>query len=50
MLVDPAWWNAVWNTFRFAIISVTIETVLGLIVALVLNAEFRAAAWSAPQS
>jgi trehalose/maltose transport system permease protein len=40
-LVDPAWWNAVYNTFRFAIISVGIETVLGLLVALVLNAEFR---------
>ncbi len=39
-LVDPAWWNAVWNTFRFAIISVSVETVLGLMVALVLNAEF----------
>ncbi|HBU15986.1 MAG TPA: sugar ABC transporter permease, partial [Gemmobacter sp.] len=40
-LVDPAWWNAVWNTLRFAFVSVTLETVLGLIVALVLNAEFR---------
>ena len=40
-LVDPAWWNAVWNTVRFAAISVTLETVLGLLVALVLNAEFR---------
>ncbi len=40
-LVDPAWWNAVWNTVRFAITSVLIETVLGLIVALVLNAEFK---------
>jgi trehalose/maltose transport system permease protein len=40
-LVDPAWWNAVYNTFRFAIISVSIETVLGLMVALVLNAEFK---------
>jgi trehalose/maltose transport system permease protein len=40
-LVDPAWWNAVWNTFRFAFLSVSIETVLGLLVALVLNAEFR---------
>jgi len=40
-LVDPAWWNAVWNTVRFAFISVTLETVLGLIVALVLNAEFK---------
>jgi len=40
-LVDPAWWNAVWNTVRFSLISVGFETVLGLIVALVLNAEFR---------
>nr|WP_316651393.1 sugar ABC transporter permease [uncultured Gellertiella sp.] len=40
-LVDPAWWNAVWNTVRFAFVSVTLETVLGLLVALVLNAEFR---------
>ncbi|MFN4192298.1 MAG: carbohydrate ABC transporter permease [Tabrizicola sp.] len=40
-LVDPAWWNAVWNTVRFAFVSVFFETILGLIVALVLNAEFR---------
>ena len=40
-LVDPAWWNAVWNTVRFAFVSVAFETVLGLLVALVLNAEFR---------
>lgn len=41
LLVDPAWWNAVGNTLRFAIISVTLETVIGMIVALVLNAEFK---------
>jgi trehalose/maltose transport system permease protein len=40
-LVDPIWWNAFWNTVRFAFLSVSIETVLGLMVALVLNAEFR---------
>lgn len=40
-LVDPAWWNAVWNTVRFAVVSVFFETVLGLLVALVLNAEFK---------
>jgi trehalose/maltose transport system permease protein len=40
-LVDPAWWNAVWNTVRFAFVSVFFETILGLIVALVLNAEFK---------
>lgn len=39
-LVDPAWWNAVWNTVRFAAVSVAFETILGLLVALVLNAHF----------
>ncbi|HEV7346110.1 MAG TPA: sugar ABC transporter permease [Devosia sp.] len=41
LLVDPAWWNAVWNTVQFAFWSVLWETVLGMIVALVLNAEFK---------
>jgi trehalose/maltose transport system permease protein len=41
LLVDPIWWRAVWNTVRFTLISVTCETILGMIVALVLNAEFR---------
>jgi trehalose/maltose transport system permease protein len=41
LLVDPVWWRAVWNTFRFTFISVTLETALGVVVALVLNAEFR---------
>jgi trehalose/maltose transport system permease protein len=41
LLVDPDWWNAVWNTVRFAFWSVLWETVLGMIVALVLNAEFK---------
>ena len=40
-LVDPVWWNAFWNTVRFSIVSVTLETILGLMVALVLNAEFK---------
>ncbi|WDR04135.1 sugar ABC transporter permease [Devosia algicola] len=41
LLVDPVWWNAVWNTLRFAVVSVFFEAVLGMIVALVLNAEFK---------
>ncbi|TIV91754.1 MAG: sugar ABC transporter permease, partial [Mesorhizobium sp.] len=41
LLVDPVWWRAVWNTVRFAIISVACETALGMIVALALNAEFK---------
>jgi len=40
-LVDPDWWNAVWNTVKFSVVSVIFETVLGLMVALVLNAEFK---------
>ncbi|MDB6180572.1 carbohydrate ABC transporter permease [Paracoccus fistulariae] len=40
-LVDPDWWNAVWNTVRFSFVSVAFETVFGLIVALVMNAEFK---------
>ena len=40
LLSDPDWWRAVWNTLRFAVISVSIETVLGLIVALALNVQF----------
>lgn len=41
VLVDKDWWNAVWNTVRFSIVSVALETILGLLVALVLNAEFK---------
>ncbi len=41
LLADPAWWGAVWNTLKFTVVSVSVETVLGLIVALVLNAEFK---------
>lgn len=41
LLADPDWWNAVWNTVWFTVVSVSIETALGLIVALVLNAEFK---------
>lgn len=41
VLVDPGWWRAVWNTVRFTVIAVTLETVFGMIVALALNAEFR---------
>lgn len=41
LLADPAWWNAVWNTLKFSVISVSLETIFGLVVALVLNANFR---------
>jgi len=41
LLTNPEWWNAVWNTFVFAAISVTIETILGLGIALALDTHFR---------
>jgi trehalose/maltose transport system permease protein len=40
LLADPDWWRAVWNTVWFAGVSVSIETVLGTVVALILNAAF----------
>jgi len=40
LLADPEWWNAVKNTLFFTVVSVSAETVLGLIVALSLNARF----------
>jgi len=40
LLTDPDWWRSVWNTVWFALVSVSIETVLGTIVALILNAAF----------
>ena len=40
VLADPDWWRAVVNTLTFAAISVALETALGLVVALVLDADF----------
>lgn len=45
VLADGDWWNAVWNTVRFSLVSVTLETFLGLLVALVLNANFKGRGW-----
>jgi trehalose/maltose transport system permease protein len=39
LIHDSNWWRAVLNTVGFTIISVTIETVLGLIIALTLDAR-----------
>ncbi|WP_181702011.1 carbohydrate ABC transporter permease [Chthonobacter albigriseus] len=41
LLADEQWWAAVYNTVRFTLISVTLETLFGLVIALVLNAEFK---------
>lgn len=39
LMRDPVWWRAVWNTLVFAVVSVGIETALGLGIALILNAH-----------
>jgi len=45
LLADHEWWRAVWNTFRFAIISVALEVCLGIAIALVLDCSFRLRGW-----
>src|ERR1043165_6705425 len=40
VLADPVWWHAVKNTLWFTVITVTIETVLGFGIALVLHRAF----------
>jgi len=42
VLRDPEWWGSVRTTVAFAAVSVGLETILGLIVALVLDTEMRA--------
>ncbi|TDR33181.1 carbohydrate ABC transporter permease [Hydromonas duriensis] len=44
-LIQEKWGHAIGNTLLFALISVTLETVLGVIVALILNAEFKGRAF-----
>ncbi len=38
---DPDWWRAVRNTLVFTFVSVSLETVLGMLIALALHARFR---------
>jgi trehalose/maltose transport system permease protein len=39
LALDPEWWRAVWNTVLFTVASVSLETVLGLVIALTLDAN-----------
>jgi trehalose/maltose transport system permease protein len=39
LVSDPLWWKAVGNTLVFSVVSVAIETALGMIIALALNAH-----------
>lgn len=39
LVSDPLWWKAVSNTLVFTVVSVAIETALGMVIALALNAH-----------
>ncbi len=39
LLVDPLWWRSVWNTMTFSVVSVGLEIIIGMVVALILNAN-----------
>lgn len=41
LLTDTRFWDAVWNTTYFTIISVSMELVLGLLIALLINRPFK---------
>lgn len=41
MLKDTRFYNAVFNTFYFTILTVSVETLLGVAIAIILNREFR---------
>ncbi|MDX1607134.1 MAG: sugar ABC transporter permease [Candidatus Competibacterales bacterium] len=45
VLVDPLWWQSVWNTIYFTLVSVSLEVVFGTAIALVLNAQFKGRNW-----
>jgi trehalose/maltose transport system permease protein len=41
LLADPAWWSSVWNTVLLTLASVSMETLLGLGFALVINSKIK---------
>jgi len=41
LLQDPDFRQALWNTLRFTVISVSLETVLGLAIALIIHSNFK---------
>jgi len=41
VLTDPDWWSAVINTLVFTVVSVILESVLGLAIAMVANSKFK---------
>lgn len=41
LLGDSRFWQSLWNTSVFTVISITLELILGMMIALVLNQAFR---------
>lgn len=41
VLADPLWWQAIGNTLWFTVISVSLELLFGLLLALLMNQKFR---------
>ncbi|MBQ7672949.1 MAG: sugar ABC transporter permease [Alphaproteobacteria bacterium] len=42
---DQDWWKAVLNTFVIAIVSVPLETIFGMVIALILHRNFKGRGW-----
>lgn len=42
---DSGWWHSVSNTLFFAVVSVSLETLFGLGIALILNSHFKGRTW-----
>ncbi len=41
VLSDSLWWYSVYNTILFAVISVSLETILGTLLALIIHSQFK---------
>ncbi len=41
VLADARWWRAVWNTLFLTVVSVSLEVVLGVVIALALHTQFK---------
>ncbi len=45
LIIDPRFWNSLGNTVYFTLVSVALEVVLGLAIALLLDRSFKGRGW-----
>ena len=45
LLGDGRFWQSLWNTSIFTVITITLELIIGMMIALVLNQNFRGRGW-----